>query len=146
MTRDGVLPSAVNDLATTNLKNMSSTSVHSTATMRYWMKRTTNAIVGIDRKELVQVALLQIQGGDGAYLLVLLGSLIGVSSVHFRLICSVRYTIFFVSHELLRGWAVGVVFLCQLIHLDALLLNPASFELRITICWISLWATKCFFL
>ena len=47
---------------------MSSTSVHSTATMRYWMKRTTNAIFGIDRKELVQVALIQIHGGDGAHL------------------------------------------------------------------------------
>ena len=41
------------------------------------------------KKELVQVALLQIHGGDGAYLSVLLGSLIGVSSVHFCLICSV---------------------------------------------------------
>ena len=68
---------------------MSSTSVHSTATMRYWMKRTTNAVLGIDKEELVQVALLQIHGGDGAYLSVLLGSLIGVSSVHFCLICSV---------------------------------------------------------
>ena len=36
--------------------------------MRCWMKRTTNAIVGIDGKELLQVALLQIQGGDGAHL------------------------------------------------------------------------------
>ena len=57
--------------------------------MRYWMKRTTNAAFGFDRKELVQVALLQIHGGDGAYLSVLLGSLIGVSAVHFCLICSV---------------------------------------------------------
>ena len=60
------LSSAVNDLATTNFskkKIMSSTNVHSTATMRYWMKRTTNATFGIDRKELVQVALLQIHGG-----------------------------------------------------------------------------------
>ena len=43
---------------------MSSTSVHSTATM----KKTTNAIFGIDKEELVQVALLQSHGGDGAYL------------------------------------------------------------------------------
>ena len=43
---------------------MSSTSVHSTATM----KKTTNAIFGIDKEELVQVVLLQIHGGDGAYL------------------------------------------------------------------------------
>ena len=72
---------------------MSSTSVHSTATMRYWMKRTTSATFSIDRKE-VQVALLQIHGGDGTYLSVLLGSLIEVSSVHFCLICSVRFSRF----------------------------------------------------
>ena len=47
---------------------MSSTSVHSTATMRYWMKKTTNATFGIDKGELAQVALLQIHGGDGAFL------------------------------------------------------------------------------
>ena len=47
------------------------------------MKKTTNATFGIDKEELVQVALLQIHGGDGAYWLVLLGSLIEVSSVHF---------------------------------------------------------------
>ena len=46
----------------------SSTSVRSTATMRYWMKKTTNATYGIDEKGLVQVAHLQIHGGDGAYL------------------------------------------------------------------------------
>ena len=40
------------------------------------MKRTTNATFGIDKGELVQVALLQIHGGDGAYLSVLLGNLI----------------------------------------------------------------------
>ena len=63
-----ILPSAVNDLATTNIKKiMSSTSFHSTVTMRYWKKKT-NASFGLDRKELVQVALLQIHGGDGAYL------------------------------------------------------------------------------
>ena len=56
--------------------------------MRYWKKKT-NATFGIDKEELVQVALLQIHGGDGTYLSVLLGSLIGVSSVHFCLICPV---------------------------------------------------------
>ena len=44
---------------------MSSTSFHSTATMRYWKKKT-NTTFGIDEKELVQVALLQIRGGDGS--------------------------------------------------------------------------------
>ena len=47
---------------------MSSTSGHSTATMRYWMKMMTNAISDTGRKESVQVALLQIHGEDGAYL------------------------------------------------------------------------------
>ena len=42
---------------------MSSTNVHSTATMRYWMKKTTNATFDIDKGELVQVALLQIHVG-----------------------------------------------------------------------------------
>ena len=58
------------------------------------MKMTTNATFGTDKGELVQVALLQLRGGDGAYLSVLLGFLIEVSSVHFCLICSVRYTSF----------------------------------------------------
>ena len=35
--------------------------------MRYWMKKT-NATFGIDEKELVQVGLLLILGGDGSYL------------------------------------------------------------------------------
>ena len=56
------------------------------------MKKTTNATFGIVKRELVQVALLQIHGGEGAYLSVLLGSLIGVSLVHFFLICSVLNT------------------------------------------------------
>ena len=59
------------------------------------MKKTTNATFGSDRRESVQVALLQIHGGDGAYLKVLLGSLTGASSVHSCPICSVRYTSFF---------------------------------------------------
>ena len=71
---------------------MSFTSVRSTATMRYWMKKTTNATFGIDKGELLQAALLQTHGGDGAYLSVLLGSLNGVSLVHFFLICTVLYT------------------------------------------------------
>ena len=49
------------------LEFMSCTSVHSTATMRYWMKRT-NATFGIDEKGWVQVVLLQIHGGDGSQL------------------------------------------------------------------------------
>ena len=40
-------------------KNMSSTSGHSTATMRYWKKKKTNATFGIDEKGLVQVDLFR---------------------------------------------------------------------------------------
>ena len=69
---------------------MSSTSRHSTATIMYSMKRTANAISDTGRKESAQVALLQTHGEDGAYLLMLLGSLIGVSSVHFCQMCSAR--------------------------------------------------------
>ena len=42
------------------------------------------------------------------------------------------------SLVLLRGWTTRMVFLCQFVHLDALLLGPANFELRITTYWISL--------
>ena len=73
---------------------MSSTSGHSTATMMYWMKKTTNAISDTGTKETVQVALLQTHGEDGASLLMFLGSLIGVSSVHFCQVCSARYISF----------------------------------------------------
>ena len=52
---------------------MSSTSGHSTATMRYWMKKTTNAISDTGGKESVQAVLLQTHGEDGAYLSMLLG-------------------------------------------------------------------------
>ena len=69
---------------------MSYTSGHYTATMMYWMMKTTNAISDTGRKELVQVALLQTHGEDGASLLLLRGSLIGVSSVHFCQMCSER--------------------------------------------------------
>ena len=43
----------------------------STATVMCWMKRTTNAISGIARKESVRVALIQTHGKDGASLLML---------------------------------------------------------------------------
>ena len=73
---------------------ISSTSGHSTATMMYWMKKTTNVISETGRRESVQVALLQTHGEDGAYLLMLLGSLIGVSSEHFCQMCSARQSSF----------------------------------------------------
>ena len=131
------LPSAVNDLATTNSKQneLHQCSFHCHHNV---LEEEEDATSDIDKEESVQVALIQTHGGDGAYLQVLLGSLIGVSSVHSCLICSVRYTIFPISLVLLRGWAIGVIFLCQLVHLDALLLGQANFELRSTIQWISL--------
>ena len=70
---------------------MSSTNFHSTATMRYWKMKKTNATFGIDEKRLVQVVLLQIHGGDSSWLWLVLGSRIEVASVHFCLICSVRF-------------------------------------------------------
>ena len=103
------------------------------------MKRTTNATFGIDRKEYVQVALLQIHGGDGAYLSVLLGSLIGVPSVHFCLICSIRYISFSDIFQIPQrmGSSSGVpVLICP-----SRCTSPQSnqfFELRITIRRISL--------
>ena len=77
-------------------KKMSSTSFHSTATMRYWKKKKkkTNATFGIDEKGWVLVVLLLILGGDGSLMWLRFGSLIGVSSVHFCPICSVRYQCF----------------------------------------------------
>ena len=49
----------------------------------------------------------------------------------------VSKTIFPISLISLIGWSVGVVFLCQIKHYDALLHGPANL-LRITIYWISL--------
>ena len=50
---------------------MSSTRNRSTTTKMSWMKKTTDAISGIARKESVRVALLQTHGEDGAILLML---------------------------------------------------------------------------
>ena len=58
------------------------------------MKKTTNAISDTGREESAQVALLQNHVEDGAYLLMLLGSLVGFSSLHFCQMCSARYTSF----------------------------------------------------
>ena len=111
---------------------LSSTNVRSTATMKCWMKKTSNATFGFDKGELVQVALLQIHDGDGAYLC--LGSLIGVSSVHSCLILFKQDTSFFTSFIVLRRCAVGVVFLCKFVHRNAHFFNLTNFDLRITIC------------
>ena len=62
---------------------VSSTRIRSAATMMCWMKKTTDAISDTSRKESVWVALLQTHGEDGAILLMLRWSLIGVSSVQF---------------------------------------------------------------
>ena len=103
----------------------------------HWMKKTTNAISDTGGKELVQVALLQTHGEDGASLLVLLGCLIGVSSVHFWQMCSARYTSFSKISQTpqLAGdrWNLSVP-----TRPSALLQSPTSFELRITISQIFL--------
>ena len=66
----GILPSAVNGLATTffTRKNceLHQCSVH--CHHEVLEKKKTNATFGIDKKGLVQVALLQIRGGDGSQL------------------------------------------------------------------------------
>ena len=73
-----------------NFDELMSSSGHPTATMMCRMKKTANAISDAGRKESVQVALLQTHGEDGASLLMLRWSLIGVSSVHFCQMCSER--------------------------------------------------------
>ena len=96
------------------------------------------ATFGIDKEELVQVVLLQIHGGHGAYLLVLLLSLIGVSSVHFCLICSMRYTNFPIFRTPQREGGQQEWFSCAnlSISMHFSTVQPI-FDLRITICWIS---------
>ena len=47
-------------------KIMGSSSFDSTATMKNWKKKNTNATFGIDQKGLVLVVFLQILGGDGS--------------------------------------------------------------------------------
>ena len=96
--------------------------------------RKKGAIFDIVEKEWVLHVLRLILGGDGFWLWLQLGSLIEVALVHSYPICSMwDIPVFPISLVFLRGWAVGVVFLCQLIHLDAFLLGPVNVELRITI-------------
>ena len=135
------LPSAVNDLATTSIRKiiMSSTSFHSTATMKYWKKKTTNATFGVDKK------------GIGS----------GRSSPDSRWrrchTCDCFSFVWSESHRCIFApfvqWDIPVFrylsnssedgrlewsSCANFVHSDALLLGPASFELRITIYWISL--------
>ena len=99
------------------------------------MKRTTSATFSIDRKE-VQVALLQIHGGDGTYLLV---SLIEVSSVHFCLICSVRFSRFSFFSRTPQKMGKKNGFSCANLSIPMHFSSfKPIFELRITIYWISL--------
>ena len=116
---------------------MNSTSVHSTATTRYWMQKTTNATFGIDKRELVQVALLQFHG-ETVHTCQCFSE---VSSECHRCFCALfvqwSFPIFLLSLELLRGWAIRVVFLCYFVHRNACLFSPPNLELRITMCWIS---------
>ena len=144
---------------------MSSTNGHSTATMMCWMKKTTNAISDTGRKESVQVALLQTHGEDGASLLMLRWSLIGVSSVHCVQMCWKRSTYSFLDLKVLvLRHAKSEIFLRVLIHLDTDFLSSINFELRFTKYFIfqesgreflqnpflihlflELWAMKCSF-
>ena len=90
------LPSAVNDPATTiffTKKYYELQQFCPTATTKNWKKKTDATFI-IDRKKSVLVVLLLIRGGDGSLMWLVLGSLIGVSSVHFCLMCSVRFSSF----------------------------------------------------
>ena len=105
-----------------------------------WMKKTTNAISDTVRKESLQVALLQIRSTvETVHLCCCFAE---VWSEFHRCIsarCVQRdWPGFLVSLKLLSWWAICKIFLCQLVHLDALLLSPISFELRITISQIFL--------
>ena len=117
---------------------MSSTSGHSTTTMMCWMKKSTNAISDtVERNPCMS-----------------LFSRLTVKTVHlcycfaevwseFHRCISARCVQrdrpgFLKSLKLLSWWAIGKIFLCQLVHLDTLLLSPISFELRITISSIFL--------
>ena len=89
-------------------------SVHSTATMRYWKKKT-SATSGTDEKGLVLVVLLQIFGGDSSWLWVLFGSLIGVSPGLSVPICWVWDTnVFDISHipHRMGNWSGFPVLIC----------------------------------
>ena len=66
---------------------VSSTTNRSAVTMMCWMKKTTDAISDVARKDSVQVAVIQTHGEDGAILLMLRWSLNGVSSVHCVQMC-----------------------------------------------------------
>ena len=102
--------------------------------MRHWKKKKTNATFGIDEKVLVHsspdfrwrrfIIVTAVRKSDRSFIGAFLPDLFS--------------PVFPISLILLIGWAVGVVFLCQFIHCDALLLGPANFELRITRYWISL--------
>ena len=111
---------------------MSSTSGHSTATMMCWMKKMMDAIADTGRKEPVRVALLQTHGEDGASLLMLRWSLIGVSSVHCVQMCWERSTNSFGIVNTRRTT-------CDRWNLSAptrpsrcFCFSPINFELRIT--------------
>ena len=57
-------------LQQTKKQILSSTSPDSTATMKSWKKKKTNATFGIDEKGFVHFVLLQILGGDGRSMIV----------------------------------------------------------------------------
>ena len=110
------------------------------------------------KKGLVQVALLQIRGGDGAYLWLLLGSMIGVSTgSSARFVQWDKTSLSYVSRTLPRMGNRSGFFLCKFVHLDALLLGPANLDSRWKRSWIpsnfflrhllrALWGHEMFFL
>ena len=112
------LPSTVNDLATTILKNTNSTNFHSTAIMKHWKKKNTNANFGIlkKKKDWFRSPFCKFEV-QTVFFVLLLGSLVGVSSVQFCLICSMIQTNFpnmsWTLDLFLTPWAMmWMLFLC----------------------------------
>ena len=118
-----------------NLQFMSSTNVHSTSTIGVRWRRRRMPPLLLAKKELVQVALLQIHGGDGAHLTVLL-NLIGVSMVHFFLICSVWCTNSFVICRTFQTIDKKSDLLVPICPSHCTSVQSFNFQLRITTCWV----------
>ena len=87
-------------------------------------------------RELVQVAFLQIHGGDGVFAGASRKSDRSFIGAFLPDLFSVIIRIFPKSLELCRQVTIRVDFLCKCVHRSARLFSPANFELRITTCLV----------
>ena len=120
-----------------NLYFLSPTSVHSTATMRDWMKKTTNATLVLVKGNWFRLLFSRFTV-ETVHIFVSAPRKCGRSFIGSFLLglFSVMYPFFPFSVELFRQWTREVVFLCYFVHRNARFFSPANFELRITICWV----------